>query len=73
MERKEFIENLIWGRQHHAELLKNYRDKWIAIYNKNVVSANRNLEEVIKEAKRKTGEEQIPVFYVESGSHIYAG
>jgi hypothetical protein len=41
---------------------KKYKDKWVAIYNKNVVSVNSSLEEVVKEAKRKIDGKQTPVF-----------
>jgi hypothetical protein len=60
------------GKATSYRASKKYRDKWVAIHNKNVVAANSNLEDVVKEAKRKTGKKEIPVFYVESGSHIYA-
>jgi hypothetical protein len=73
MERKEFLDDLIWGRQHHTELLERYRDEWVAIHNKRIIASGKDLGEVEEEAKTKTGREKVPVFYVESGSHIYEG
>lgn len=68
---KEFWEDQKWGFEHHSELLSKYRDMWIAIADKKVVSSGKNLGKVEKSAKQKTGKKQIPVMFVECGSHIY--
>ena len=60
-----------WGFKHHTELLKRYRDKWIAIVNKKVVASGSDLAKVEKLAQKKTKKKYIPVMFVESGSHIY--
>lgn len=68
---KEFWDDLKWGENHHTELLKKYRDQWVAIQNKEVIAFGDNLDQVEKEAKQKTGEEWVPVVFVEGGEHIY--
>ncbi len=68
---KEFWDDQQWGFQHHSELLPKYKDQWVAIVNKQVVSAGEDLGQVEEEAKQKTGKKEIPVFFVECGAHIY--
>lgn len=68
---KEFWEDQQWGFQHHSDLLGRYKDMWVAIVNKKVVSAGEDLGKVEEEAKQKTGKKQIPVLFVECGAHIY--
>ncbi|MEW5896275.1 MAG: DUF5678 domain-containing protein [Nanoarchaeota archaeon] len=68
---KEFWEDLLWGEEHHTEFLKQYKDRWVAIRNKKVVAFGKNLAGVRREAQQKTGNEQIPVVFVECGEHIY--
>src|SRR3989338_4272449 len=60
---KEFWDDQQWGFQHHQELIRKYKDQWIAIVNKQVVSAGVDLGKVETEAKQKTGKEEIPVFF----------
>lgn len=70
---KRFFEDLDWAEEHHGELLEQYRDRWIAIYNKQVVASGSSIRDVEHHAKAKTGQKHIPVYFVESGSNIYAG
>ena len=67
---ENFWEDQQWAFQHHSDLLDTYKDMWIAVVNKKVVSAGSSLEKVEAEAKRKTGKDEIPVFFVECGAHI---
>lgn len=68
---KEFWEDQQWGLKHHSELIDKYKDMWVAIVDKKIVSAGEDLGKVEEEAKQKTGKKQIPVFFVECGAHIY--
>ncbi len=68
---KEFWEDQQWGFKHHSELINKYKDMWIAIVDKKVVSAGVDLGKVEEEARKKTGKKQIAVLFVECGSHIY--
>ncbi|HDS45257.1 MAG TPA: hypothetical protein ENN68_04065 [Methanomicrobia archaeon] len=72
-EHRKFLEDLEWKRKHHSELLEKYPDMWVAIVDKKVVSAGKDLGKVESEAEKKTGIERkkIPVSFVESGAHIY--
>ena len=67
---QEFWDDFKWGEKQHTEFLKRYRDRWVAIQNKEVVAFGSNLEQVEKEAKQKTGKD-VPVIFVEGGEHIY--
>ncbi len=66
-----FWNDLRWGEEHHTELLKTYRDQWVAIKNKQVISAGKLLIEVQHLAKQKTGEELL-VLFIDGGERIYA-
>ncbi len=68
---KKFWNDLKWARTHHTQLLKKYKDMWVAIFNRKVVASGKNLEKVENEAKKKTGMLDIPVMFVECGAHIY--
>ena len=67
----EFWDDLRWGESHHTELLRTYRDEWVAILNKEVISSGINLAKVKEDAQTKTGRSDIPVIYVDCGQHIY--
>ncbi len=68
---QEFWEDLRWGESHHTQLLSRYKDLWIAIQNKEVISSGSDLSKVKMEARAKTGREDVPVLFVECGEHIY--
>lgn len=64
---REFWEDLHWGENHHTELLQKYRDQWVAILNKQVVSSGLNLAKVKQEAELKSCRKNISVTYIDSG------
>ena len=69
---KHFWPDLRWAREHHSDLLERYRDQWIAVYNKKVIAHGESGEHVEREAKKKAGNNSFPLYYVDSGSNIYA-
>ena len=69
---KHFWLDLNWAREHHSTLLKLYRDQWIAVFNKEVIAHGRSGGEVEREAKTKTGSSPFSMYFVDSGSNIYA-
>lgn len=68
---KEFWDDLKWGRAHYAELQKRFKDQWVAIVDKQVVSYGKNLRKVEEEARKLTGRKEVYTTYVESGAAIY--
>ncbi|MEK6950551.1 MAG: DUF5678 domain-containing protein [Nanoarchaeota archaeon] len=68
---KEFWEDQQWGFQHHTDLLLQFKDQWVAIFNKRIICSGTDLGEVEQEAKKKTGKEEVPVIFVECGAHLY--
>jgi len=68
-----FLEDLDWAGEHHTQLLEKYREEWVAVCDKQVVAHGISIAEVRKSAQAKTGRKHIPVYFVESGSNIYAG
>ncbi len=71
IEPKDFWEDLRWGEEHYMELQKKYKDKWVAIVEKEIISWGENIEEVENKAKKISGRKYIPVIFVESGAAIY--
>ncbi len=69
---KRLLEDLDWAEEHHSELLRKYRDQWIAVYNKHVIAAGELGGEVEKEASTKLGKKRPALYFVDSGSSIYA-
>ena len=72
IEPKEFWEDMKWGEEHYSELVKKYRDQWVAIVNKKVVAAGKSLRNTEIEAERKTNKNKdlIPVIFVEGTPSI---
>ena len=68
---KRCWDDLMWGESQHTEFLAKYRDQWVAVKNKKVVAFGDNLAKVKQSARQKTGEQEIPVVYVDCGEHIY--
>ncbi len=60
-----------WGEEHFADLKRNYKDKWVAILEKKIISSGENLEEVENKAKTISGKKYIPVIFIESWAVIY--
>jgi hypothetical protein len=71
MEPKEFWEDKDWTMEHYGELQKRYKDKWIAIDGKRVVSYGETRGEVKKHAIEITGKKYAILIYVEGGAAIY--
>ncbi len=68
---EEFWDDFDWVREHYGELEKQYKNMWVAIAEKKVVSYGKNLKEVEEEAEKLSGRKDILTIYVESGAAIY--
>ena len=68
---KQFWDDVEWARNHHTEFLKKYRNKWIVVVNKKIISAGNNLDKIEKIAKQKTGKKMVFSMFVDGGEHIY--
>ena len=68
---KRFWEDEEWAYEKYEELLKRYPNKWVAIVNKTVVAVSDGSGSIFEEARAKTGEEHIPIVFLEDGSHVY--
>jgi len=68
---KEFWEDAEWAKENYGELQKRYKDVWVAIAGKRVVSYGKSLREVESKAEKLLGRKDIFTMYVESGAAIY--
>jgi hypothetical protein len=71
IEPKEFWDDMRWGEEHYADLQREYKNKWVAIFAKKIISSGENIEEVENKAKKISGKKYIPVIFIESGAAIY--
>lgn len=62
---KEFERNQKWFIENFAGILKEYREKFVAVWNQKVIDADTDLEKLSKSAKEKTrGAKGVYVGYV---------
>ena len=57
--------NMEWFRVHYEKLKREYNNKWIIVYNKEVVETEDSFEEVLARA-RKYDPNRIMVEFIES-------
>ncbi len=53
LELERFTQDAVWVDEHHDELLKAYNDRWIAVYNREVVGSARDITRLIRQLERK--------------------
>jgi hypothetical protein len=68
---EEFWADAEWAREHYGELQKQYKNMWVAVVGKMVVSYGKSLKEVESKAEKLTGRKDIFTMYIESGAAIY--
>ncbi len=68
---ERYWEDIEWSRSHLSELHRKYEGKWVAIVNKKVVAAGKNLAWVRAKAMRLTKVKHVPVRFVERGAVVY--
>lgn len=61
----EFWEDKDWAFDHYSEWMKKYPDQWIAVVDKKVVAAGKDIGKIEKITQEKTGRKHFPVIYVE--------
>jgi hypothetical protein len=52
-ELERFTEDMLYFDQHRRELLQQYPDRWIAIYNQQVVGAAKDPRRLVRQLERK--------------------
>ena len=68
---KDFWDDMDWTSENYSELMQKYPNEWVTVVNGKIISHGKDLEKIIKLAKRKTGKEHIVVESIEGGGHIY--
>jgi len=68
---KEFWADDEWAEEHYMGLQDRYKDEWVAVVNKKVVSHGKSMGKVEEEAMIKTGKKEISLTFVECGNHVY--
>ena len=61
-----------WALDHYADLVKRYKNRWVAVANKRVVAAAKGTVAAHERAWAKLGHRlPVAVVYVEDGRHVY--
>lgn len=68
---ERFWEDHLWANKNFAEIVRQYPDQWVAIFNKKVVAAGKTITDVEEVAYKKTGVKEFPVLLAERGLHVY--
>ena len=68
---KEYWEDKEWVNENYTELVQKYPDQWIAVYDKEVIVANKYLGEVKKVARSKNFPRQCLYVFIEGTMRIY--
>ena len=53
LELERFTQDAVWVDEHQEELLKAYNNRWIAVYNQEVVGTARDITRLIRQLQRK--------------------
>ena len=67
----EFWKDDHWAHKHYQDLIKKYPDKWVAVFNKKIISFGNNIKKVEKEAKKIIKDKEFPILFIEKGAHVY--
>lgn len=59
-----YSEDMGWAYTHEDELRKKYPNQYVAVVDKEVVAASRDIHEVRREAKKKTGKGFVAIKWV---------
>ncbi len=66
----EFWEDQDWAFDNYTEWMKKYPDQWIAVVDKKVVAAGKDIGEIERIAQEETGRKHFPVLYIEGRVRI---
>lgn len=53
LELERFTQDVLWLEEHQEQLLQAHKDRWIAVYNQEVVGAARDLTRLLRQLQRK--------------------
>ncbi len=69
---KSYWQDQQWAYDHYPELVKRYKNRWVAIVNRQVVATSKSSVRAQEQARAKTGRRlPIAVVFVETGRHVY--
>ena len=68
---KEFWEDFEWVKKNYIKLQKRFKNIWVAIADKKIISHGESLEEVESKAEALLGKNDFVTIYIESGAAIY--
>jgi hypothetical protein len=59
-----------WAIDHYIELAYKYPGAWIAVCNKEVIAASKNIQTTKEIAEKKAPGKQIPYLFIEGRIHV---
>ena len=68
---KDLWEEFEWAKKNYRALQEKYKDLWVTIHNKRIITFGKSLKKVESEAEKIVGEKEVLTIYIESGAAIY--
>ena len=68
---KEFWEDFDWVKENYGKLQELYKNMWVAIFDKKIISHGKSLKEVESKVEKFLGKKDVFIIYIESGAAIY--
>ena len=68
---KRFYKDREWAYKNYNDLIKKYGDRWVAVYNKEVVASSDDVYEALGKARKVTHIDMIPVVFIEKMAYVY--
>jgi hypothetical protein len=50
---ERFTQDMLYFDQHRDELLRQYPDRWVAVYHQQVIGAAKDLKRLVRQLERK--------------------
>ncbi|MBI2675204.1 MAG: hypothetical protein HYX24_02000 [Candidatus Aenigmarchaeota archaeon] len=69
---ERYWDDLKWAVSRHAELVDDYENEWIAVYDQRVVAHNPDGRRVKTMARNKLANERFVLYYVTAANTTYA-
>lgn len=68
---KAYWKDSEWANSHMQEISREYAGHWVAIADRKVVTAGKQLDDVISETEKKIGRKDFPIYFVEGKLCVY--
>lgn len=68
---KQYWEDSKWANKNFTNIVRQYPDKYVAVYKKKIVASGKTIAKVEEIAYKKTGIKELPIKFAEKKIHVY--